>query len=169
MEGTGTGEWGASNFRKTFRIGLYDVIAEFPPSLKQAMYAAANKGIIHRHTWNDCGLNAAGKELNIQGVASFEKASRAFGITVAQAKWFVKLWDGMQGSDELCTETLKDTILRVGLFTEPGKLEPRIIRKRVFESQVKVDAEFEKIVEANEVPYTEEASELLQLIGSGVD
>ena len=149
-------EWGGSNFRPVWKVTLFDVIKDFSPSLKQAMYAAANKGIIHRGTWNHCALNAAGKELEIAGISSIKAAAEAFGVSPAIATKFINIWDARSGTDEQCTEYLKEQILAVGLFTEAGTVLPKIIRKRVFVGAEKIQMEeFEKAMENDEVFGTE--------------
>lgn len=159
-----SGNWGSENFvgSKTPEL-LEQLIAEFPPKLKQAMYAAANTGNINRGTWNHCALNAAGKdEMFGKQVSSVQAASRTFGITVAQANNFIKMWDMREGTDEECTTWLKNTILDIGLFSEPGKLMPRIVKKRVFTSEeTRLKEEFDKLVENLEVPDTDVAFEFL--------
>lgn len=159
------GNWGS--------FELEDLIAEFPVRLKQAMYAAANKGTIRRGTWDHCALNAADKMMKL-GVENFSRgqtpdfvhstkmASQAFGITNAQASHFIRIWDSRGGTDEQCTEYLKECILKAGLFTEPGSKLPRIVTKRVYTSEeTKVQEEFFRMMEANEVPDIDVAIDLL--------
>jgi hypothetical protein len=156
-------EWGATNFKSSpnFQVTMFDVIKDFSPSLKQAMYAAANKGIIRRRTWDNCGLNAAGKELNIGGIESIETAAKAFGVSQAIAQKFIDIWDAMPGSDEECTEWLKQEILTVGLFTTPLDVLPRIIRRKTFVAQTTEEQEFEKLMNDNQVFGTELAEQIL--------
>lgn len=138
---------------------LYDLIAEFPVKLKQAMYAAASSGQINNGTWNNCALNAASKVQEAKfsnTVSSTIEATRVFGITVAQANNFIHCWDTIRGDSEL----LKETILQVGLFKEPGKdIKPRIVKKRVFTSEeTAMKEEFDRMVEASQIPDTDIAA-----------
>lgn len=156
-------EWGATNFKSSpnFQVTMFDVIKDFSPSLKQAMFAAANKGVIRRGTWNNCGLNAAGKELEIAGIASIEAAAKAFGISPAIATKFIQIWDAMPGTNEECTEWLKEQILAVGLFTTPLDVLPRIIRRKTFVAQTTEEVEFEQLMNDNQVFGTELAEQIL--------
>jgi hypothetical protein len=166
-KGTTMGNWGSENFTvlgNSVKPGkLEEIIEEFPSGLKQAMFAAASHGIIKRHTWNGCALNAAGIEVGSpKEVRSFLTAAKAFNITASQAKLFVAFWDAMPGSDEHCTNFLRETIEKVGLFSEPGQKPPRILKKKVYESQqTQLRNQFETLMAANQVPDVEFALELL--------
>jgi hypothetical protein len=162
------GVWGSENFTDTYKIShspqtFEDIISQFPSGLKQAMFAAASHTTIARSTWNGCALNAAGMEVGKQDdVRSFEAAAKAFNITYALAKMFVVAWDSMRGSDVECTGILRDTIEKVGLFSEPGDKPPRIIRRKVYESQqAQLHKQFQTLMESNSVPDTDVALELL--------
>ena len=162
------GNWSSDGFKKSKLIGttpgertLQDLIGEFPVTLKQAMFSAASHGPIRRGTWTNCALNAAGVELN-KAVASTETAEKVFGITQAQASLFISCWDRMAGSDEECTTKLREMIEQEGLFRNPGEKVPRIIRVKVYEDQQKkLREQFDTLMEANMIPDTELALELL--------
>lgn len=166
------GVWGSDGFTDRYHRQhtpevLEDIIQEFPSGLKQAMFAAASRTTIARNTWNGCALNAAGIEVGkSENISSFAAASKAFGITQALAQMFVHCWDNMKGTDEECTQILRDTITKVGLFVEPGHKPPRVIKKKVFESQqAQLQKQFEALMESNSVPDTDVAMDLL--VGAG--
>ena len=110
---------------------LRSVVAPFPPQLKQAMYAAADRGLIKRGTWDGCAFNAAGEQINKHVTASTH-AARAFGVSTSVVDRFIRTWDSMKGSDVRCTGLLKSALLDVGLATPmtiPGRVEedrPRV-------------------------------------------
>lgn len=114
---------------------LTNVVRGFNPGLKQAMYAAAEKGLIKRGTWDGCAFNAAGETVG-QPVASFTSAARAFNVPEALVERFVRVWDGMKGSDQRCTGLLKAALLDVGLteeLTVPARVK-RIVRGYAYKS-----------------------------------
>jgi hypothetical protein len=162
------GVWGSENFSDKYKVShsagtFEDIISQFPSGLKQAMFAAASRTTIARSTWNGCALNAAGMEIGrANDVRSFDTAAKAFNITPALAQMFVHAWDKMHGTDTECTAILRDTITKVGLFSEPGQKPPRIIKKKVFESQqAQLHKQFQTLMESNSVPDTDVALELL--------
>lgn len=166
------GNWGSENFSYGFGVDLEAIVAEFPPKLKQAMYAAANHGVLKRGTWNNCAFNAADKVLKLGEagtssdgdgyVSSIKKAAEVFGIKETQVKHFIRVWDTRPGSDKECTEFLKETILKVGLFSEPGKSLPKIIKKRIYTSEeTRMKEEFEALMESQEIHGEMVAMELL--------
>jgi hypothetical protein len=158
--------WGSDGFKKVLgntpdERTLQDLIGEFPVKLKQAMFSAASHGPIRRGTWTGCALNAAGVELE-KAVYSPETASETFGITHAQAVLFIECWDRMDGSNEECTEKLREMIEQEGLFRNPGEKVPRIIRVKVYEDQQKkLREQFDMLMVANMIPDTEAALDLL--------
>lgn len=94
-----------------------EIIGQFPPTLKQAMYAAANKtGGLKQGTWNGCALNEAGK---VQGqvVSSTFQAADVFGISSSLATEFISRWDAMTASDTVRTQCLVEALLKAGLTT----------------------------------------------------
>lgn len=116
--------------RNTRRGGgntLTSVVAPFPPALKQAMYAAAEKGLIARRTWNGCAFNAAGSVVGNDGISSYAAAARQFDVPEEVVQRFIATWDGMHGSDERCTGLLKAALLEVGL-TEGMTIPQRVTK-----------------------------------------
>lgn len=146
-------DWG-EDFKPTYGP-LFDIISEFPVKLKKAMYASANKGTIRQRTWNNCALNAASKLEEAafsSSVSSTTKAAEVFRITPAQAGNFIRIWDNIDSEEYNPTEVLKQTILEVGIFRKPGERLPRIVKKRVYTSQITKDREeFEKMMQLNQV------------------
>lgn len=133
---------------------LEDMIAEFPSKLKKAIYAAASKGTISRKTWDGCAFNAASliSQAEVTAAQSVDSASVAFNLTPTQVKNFILAWDNLNGTDEECTNHLKDQILKAGLFSEPGQNLPRWVRKRVFTGQATKDRiEFERMMVENAI------------------
>lgn len=158
--------WGASLFKQERKLNeseqyLFDLINEHPAKLKQAMFSAASKGPIFRHSWNGCAMNAAGGQVQKE-VFSAQDASEAFGISRAQVGLFIEHWDSLEGSDELVTALLREMIERSGLFTEPGEHTPRIISVKIYENQQKkLREQFDSLMLANMIPDTEIALDLL--------
>lgn len=115
--------------------GLRSVVAPFPPQLKQAMYAAAEKRLIARRTWDGCAFNAAGSEVG-QRVTSFHAAATAFDVPQEVVERFINVWDSMQGSDQRCTGLLKAALLDAGLtkgMTIPDRVK-KIVRGYAYKS-----------------------------------
>lgn len=145
---------------------LAGVIAPLPPAVKQAFYAAANKGPIARGTWDGCAFNAGGKEVGNNGISSFQAAAQAFGISEYKVSAFISVWDrDIPGSDNEATQILRDTIEKVGLFTNPEEVDVNSLfdsktptRVVIFESQMK---EFQEKLDNDTVEFTDEARRLL--------
>lgn len=128
--------WGAENFNKPAGGTLEKVVADLNPAAKQAMYAAANKGLIRRGTWDGCAFNAGGYEVGDNNVTSYFAAAKAFGLDEKKVVNFIRVWDGLNGDDETCTNRLKAAILAAGLYTEPGESSSRrILRQTIYKSQ----------------------------------
>lgn len=123
---------------------LVSVVRPLPVSARQAMYAAAEKGLIVRRSWNGCAWNAASLietkgKVNAQ---SFESAADVFGCSPHLVRAFIQVWDSLKGSDEKCTATLKDAIDQVGLSTEEGVNKAvRVIRGYAYKS---LDTQFKE-------------------------
>lgn len=103
---------------------LRSVVAPFPPQLKQAMYAAAEKGLIRRRTWDGCAFNAAGTQVG-KHVSAVSHAADAFDVPSEVVSRFISTWDGLYGTDERCTGLLKAALLDVGL-TEGYTVSERV-------------------------------------------
>lgn len=156
-------QWGSKNFNtKPFGVGLQDIVADFPSGLKQAMYAAANKGSLKRGTWNNCAFDAAANNTLRQAGNPLYKAAEMFKVSPAMVSTFINHWDRMVGSDEECTQKLRDAIEQAGLFSEPGQKPPRIIKMKVYEDQQKkLREQFDSLMEANMIEGTDVMEELL--------
>lgn len=116
---------------------LRSVVAPFPPQLKQAMYAAAEKDLIARRTWNGCAFNAAGEVAGAgSSITSFGAAARLFDVPQAVVERFIRVWDNMKGSDQRCTGLLKAALLEAGLtegMTVPERVK-KIVRGYAYKS-----------------------------------
>lgn len=142
------------------RRALEEIVEEFPPNLKQAMFAATRSGGIKAGTWDDCAFNRAGIQsagVNIQSVST---AARVFGISTELVTRFITKWDSMGGiGDDRRTEILADALLSAGLTTpawEPlnGPRSKRtILSGRVFKgSQTKFIEQLDKVNTLADLP-----------------
>lgn len=109
---------------------LLQVIQEFPPKLKQAMYAASHDLKLKRGTWDNCAFNAASGGV----VNSYTSAAHFFDIDVEKVTRFIHIWDAREGTDEENSQFLRDAIQQVGLFTEPSTEKIRVVKKTVFQA-----------------------------------
>jgi len=164
--------WGESNFRQR-NDSFEGIVQMLPPNVKQAMYAAANRGIIRRGTWNGCAFNAGSIEI-ANGredclAVSTVSAAKFFGISEDLVQRFITRWDSLQGTDTQCTEQLKAAILEAGLFSDPDEPKGRrIMRQTVWKSEeTRLREKFEELVEgldlnasAEESPMAFAASEM---------
>jgi len=156
--------WGEGNFRTT--DNFEGAVAQLPPNVKQAMYAAANRNIIKRGTWNGCAFNAGSLEQFsddcVQGVRSVASAAAFFNVSPSIVETFISRWDALAGTDEECTERLKRAILEVGLFSEPNESRgKRVLRTTVWKSEeTRMREEFEAIVEGLDLTAPAEVSPL---------
>jgi hypothetical protein len=142
------GNWGSDLFGKkdTEPRNLQEILDKFPPKLKQAMFAAASRTTIKRATWNGCALNAAGFEVGkANEVNCLENAAAAFDVPYELVQKFITEWDGMYGTDEECTQRLREMIEKAGLFRKPGTFN-----LRVFEATRR--EEFDHLFKNNMVP-----------------
>jgi hypothetical protein len=87
---------------------------------RQAMYAAANAGRLKRRSWNGCAFNAAGTQVG-ELVRSPGDAAFVFGTTPPVARRFIRVWDGLRGSDQHCTQLLREALEEVGLVPAPSE------------------------------------------------
>src|SRR4051794_4414055 len=97
---------------------LVPVVRLLGPKGKQAIYAATNEGTLKRRSWNGCAFNQAGLLLG-ETITGRRQAAKVVGTTPQVVSRFISVWDQLRGSDQQCTELLRDAILTVGLFTEP--------------------------------------------------
>lgn len=144
--------WGEGNFRQRSKHSFEGIVQQLPPNVKQAMYAAVNRGTIKRGTWNGCAFNAGSIEIchdEEKSVKSVEAAARFFNISTELVSRFIRLWDNLPGSTVEANERLKNAILDAGLFSEPN--EPRgkrVLRQTVYKSEeTRMREEFEALVE----------------------
>jgi hypothetical protein len=160
------GNWGSNYFggsRSQDQL-FQDVVDKFPAGLKQAIFAATSRTTIKRRTWDGCALNAAGFEVGKQGsVDNMEAASKAFGIDQGLVALFITKWDSLPGTDESCTQKLREVIEKAGLFSGPRtRRRTRTVQSRVFKEQERVLREqFDVLVENNMIPDEELALEIL--------
>jgi hypothetical protein len=164
------GNWGSDNFAgsTTTNGGLQGVIDQFPAGLKQAMFAAASRTTIKRKNWNGCAMNAAGIEVGkSDSVKSLEAAAEAFHISTDLVQKFISRWDAMMGTDEECTQKLREMIEKAGLFNEPGskKHEARIVSVTVYKQ---LRAELDELIETHQVPDEDVALSVLDGSLAGV-
>lgn len=150
------GQWGAGN------IGglspLESAVHQLNPQTKQAMYAAAQKRIISKGTWDGCAFNAAGKEKGFD-IGSVGYAARLFDLPGDVVANFISEWDS--GPED--TEALKEILVKVGLYTEPGTPKPKRVMFRKYTSwETRMKEELDINIEQDILPEgTEEAAELL--------
>jgi hypothetical protein len=130
-------DWGAGNFGKGGNVStLEGVVRQLNPAAKQAMYGAANKGLIRRGTWDGCAFNAGGVEVGNNNVGSTFAAAQQFNLPSSTVTRFIEIWDSTNGTDEECTERLKAAILDAGLFTEANESKGRrVLRQTIYKSQ----------------------------------
>lgn len=166
-------DWGTGDYTNSSGGLLIDVVRPLPPNVKQAMFAAAEHRLISRGTWDGCAFNAAGGVIaeklasmdSRMYVHSTSDAATVFGISPNLVQRFITVWDGLPGTDDECTQQLKDALEEVGLFSDPNERRgKRIIRTMLYKSeQTRLREEFDKLVEDIKVPNMAEAAELLSL------
>lgn len=130
---------------------LEQAVAKLNPKAKQAMFSAATHGLIKRGTWNGCAFNAGGIEIGNKHVSTIEAAAEAFGCSRQVVSDFICVWDQLPGTDTSATAQLRETIERVGLFSEPSTAKKLvgIVRSRVYTSwETKMREEFDATNEA---------------------
>lgn len=147
-------KWGAGELGTAST--LEHVVSKLNPKTKQAMYAAANKGLIRRGSWDGCAFNAGGMEVGAT-VRTSHTAAATFNLPVETVSNFIKVWDGLPGSDEEATEALKEAILKAGLFAEANESSGRrILRETVYKSyETKMREKFEEMVQGLDIEDSE--------------
>jgi len=156
--------WGEGNFRSRSNETFEGVVQQLPPNVKQAMYAAANRNLIRRGTWNGCAFNAGSLEEFsddcVSGVRSIQSAASFFNISPGLVESFITKWDALAGTDEECTARLKKAILDAGLFAEPNESRgKRIMRQTVWKSEeTRMREQFEEMVEGLDLNASAEES-----------
>jgi hypothetical protein len=97
---------------------LVQVVQFLPPQAKVAMYNVANTETLKRRTWRGCPLNRAGCALG-SAVVNERDAMLLFNVPRHAVRRFILAWDCLRGTDDQCTDLLRDAIRTVGLYTEP--------------------------------------------------
>lgn len=141
---------------------IYNAVRKLSPEAKKAMFSAATHGRIKRGTWNGCAFNAGGLEVGDPKISSVIAAARVFNMSVQDVSYFIRCWDQLEGTDDECTQLLRDTIEKVGIY-EPANARRKttIERKIVYKSLATQKAEFEQEMEKYEIPFEDEAANLL--------
>src|SRR5262249_35233844 len=85
---------------------------------KVAMYNVANTETLKRRTWRGCPLNRAGCALG-SAVVNERDAMLVFNVPRHAVRRFILAWDCLRGTDDQCTDLLRDAIRTVGLYSEP--------------------------------------------------
>lgn len=144
---------------------MMGVVKTLSVKAKQAMYAASQKGLIARGTWDGCAFNAAGGIIGLGGtVQSYERAAAAFGMAENDVARFIHQWDRLHCSDEQANKYLVEALLDAGLATPVGTGRgKRIIRGYAYKSEA---TKFQEQLESGEltvamIPGCEEAAQLL--------
>ena len=139
-------------------LSLERAIAQLNPKAKQAMYGAARAQTIHKGTWNGCAFNAAGMQLGgtiNESVQSVQRAAEVFDLPAPVVQRFISAWDALPGDDKEATEILVASIEKIGLFSEPGTVIKKVIRKTLYHNvEKKLLEELEKKI--TEAPDTVE-------------
>lgn len=125
---------------------LQRVVDPLPTRARSAMYAAAQKGLIKRGTWDDCAWNAA-SIIEGQPASSTQAASQVFDCPPRLVDNFIQVWDGLSGSDHRCTQLLIDAIESVGVTENRPVGMARVIRGTVYKS---ADTKFKEQLDAVE-------------------
>jgi hypothetical protein len=99
---------------------LLPAVKSLTPQAKQAMFRAAGRTTLRRLTWRGCAFNEAGKVVS-RPVIGARTAGKVFHLSPLTVLRFVTAWDRLDGSDEDCTTLLREAILQVGLFSDPGE------------------------------------------------
>lgn len=156
--------WGEGNFRQRGDSSFEGIVQQLPPNVKQAMYAAANRDLIKRATWNGCAFNAGSLEVATEKdeclAVSVSSAAQFFNIEPELVTKFIQSWDVLPGTDEECTARLKKAILDAGLFAEPGESKGRrVLRTTVWKSEeTRMREKFEEMVEGLDLEASAEES-----------
>jgi len=91
-----------------------------PPAAKISIFNAATAESFKRRTWRGCPLNRAGCQVHAI-VVSERNAMHVFGTSRRVVRKFLLAWDYLPGTDAECTSLLLESIITVGLFSEPLK------------------------------------------------
>lgn len=122
---------------------LHEIVKRFPPTLKQAMYAATAKGGLKAGTWTNCAFNAAGSQEGVV-VRSTATAADVFGIDESLVRTFIHRWDDADKmSDRARTSSLSNALLVAGLTTPAWDNDSR--RRTIYQSVVFKGAQTEFI------------------------
>lgn len=111
---------------------LEGIVSLFPPKLKQAMYAAAAKGVgLASSRWvgadggPGCAFNEAGKVVDApDAIVSVGTAAHVFGISEGLVQRFIRKWDSMHiETDSGRANLLKKVLTDVGLTTPVHEID----------------------------------------------
>lgn len=132
---------------------LVPVVRPLSPEAKKAMYAAAEKGLIVRKTWNGCAFNAAGKIIG-KSISATDAAAEAFSVAPGVVDRFIRVWDSLPGSDARCTLLLKEALDYVGICTEANRSRvKKVIRGYAYKSkETAFKEELANIDNVDEIP-----------------
>lgn len=115
---------------------LTQAVARLSVLAKQAMYAAAKKGLIERGTWDGCAFNKAGEETG-KYVHSSSAAAAAFDMPVQDVQVFIKCWDqtSQYMNPQEARQSLIEAIEASGICTPPStNRRTRVVRGFAFKS-----------------------------------
>lgn len=146
---------------------LERAVRNLNPKAKQAMWAATDSGVIARGTWNGCAFNAAGDATGTTGIKSVQRAAEAFDLSESVVQTFIGAWDHSYSQGDANT-VLRDTLTKVGLFTEAGVGRgKRVVSRTLHKNQQEALMEaFEAQMEADEVEAVCEATSLMELVSA---
>lgn len=139
------------------RNPLSRVVGNLPPSARSAMYAAAEKGVIKRGTWNGCAWNAAGAHHGLE-TRSVNAAARQFNCSPQVVSDFIQVWDRLRGSNTSCTSILKDAIEKVGI-TQNRPKGTLVVAGRAFTgSETRFKEQLKSVTDIRDMPGMEDAT-----------
>lgn len=137
------------------------VVSLLSPKAKQAMFAAATKGLIMRKTWNGCAFNKAGL-LENRHITSVQVAAETFNMRYNDVSHFIGVWDGLNCGDREANKYLLDALSESGTHTPTGR-GTKIIRGYAYKSEATKFAEQLESGEltVDQIPGCKEVGELL--------
>ncbi len=159
------GSWGTALHQSSNPTTLEGVISKLKPETKQAMYAAAQKGLILRGTWDGCAFNKAGIEVGA-AIRSVETAARVFNESPSDVHRFIEVWDSLTGGNEKANRELISNLEAVGLFSKPEDFRKiRVLRERVWTSEeTKMQEEFAALVDGLDIESVNLSNEEFEVI-----
>jgi hypothetical protein len=88
---------------------LAGVLGDFPESARAVFAAAAGRGDLSRHHWDNCPFRRAGEQVG-ERVGSVADAARVFGLPPGLVYRFLATWDELRGSNRYCTGVLREAL-----------------------------------------------------------